>query len=181
MPKLNTRIALNLEEFLCWWGGELAFLVPKRLLKLLGGGRARLVLTRKGDGLYAAYLSEEGVRKIDLSPLDDHAPSNRGFVLAENPELDDAELVLRLGPEQSLARVFKLPAIAEENLQQVAAFEMDRLTPFNASQVYFDVKLLERQPETRQIRVELAATPRKLLMASWMNWQPWAGILNGSI
>ena len=163
MLKLDTRIELNLQEFLCWWGGELAFLVPKPLLKLLGGGRARLVLSRKVDGLQASYLSEEGVRKIELSPLDENATSNRGLVFVENPELDDAELVLRLGPEQSLVRVFKLPAIAEENLQQVASFEMDRLTPFNASQVYFDVKLIERLPGTRQIRVELAATPRKLL------------------
>ena len=163
MLKLNTRIDLNLQEFLAWWGGELAFLVPRRLLKLLGWGRARLVLARKSDGLHVTYLSEEGVRNIELSPLDDNAPGNRG--LLGNPEMDDAELVLRLGPEQSLVRVFKLPAIAEENLQQVASFEMDRLTPFNANQVYFDVKLIERLPGTRQIRVELAAAPRKLLDA----------------
>ena len=163
MLKLDTRIDLNFEKFLHWWGGELAFFVPKPLLKLLGGGRARLVLTRKGDVLSAAYSGAEGVRELGLWPLDGRAIGNRGQLLAENPELDDAELIFRLGPEQSLARVFKLPAIAEENLPQVAAFEMDRLTPFNASQVYFDVKLLERLTGTRQIRVELAVVPRKLL------------------
>ncbi|MEI7868628.1 MAG: PilN domain-containing protein [Candidatus Methylumidiphilus sp.] len=165
MLKLDTRIDLNFEKFLRWWGGELAFFIPQRLLKLLGGGRARLVLMRTGEGLSAAYFDGDGVRELGLLPLDESAPGKRGQLLAENPGLDNAELVLRLRPEQSMARVFKLPAIAEENLQQVTAFEMDRLTPFTAGQVYFDVKLLDRLAATRQIRVELALAPRKTLDA----------------
>jgi general secretion pathway protein L len=163
MLKLDTPIDLNLQKFLRWWGGELAFFIPHRLLKLLGGGRARLVLARQEDALSASYFSEEGVRELGLLPLDGTAPGKRGQLLAENPELDNAELILRLRRGQSLAKAFKLPAIAEENLQQVTAFEMDRLTPFTAGQVYFDVKVLERLAATRQIRVELALAPRKIL------------------
>ncbi|MCK7491833.1 MAG: hypothetical protein MZW92_09345 [Comamonadaceae bacterium] len=49
---------------------------------------------------------------------------------------------------------------AEKNPRQVAGFEMDRLTPFAAAQVYYDVIVLERQPEQRRLRVELTALPR---------------------
>lgn len=163
MLKLDTRINFNFGDFLRWWGGELAYFVPKRLLKLLGGARDRLVISRMGDGLSVALHNDEGVHELGLLPLDENAQLKREQLLADNPELDNAELILRLNSDQSLARVFKLPGVAEENLQQVTSFEMDRLTPFNASQVYYDVKLLERLVATRQIRVELALAPRKTL------------------
>ena len=163
MLKLDTRIDLNFQKFLSWWSGELAFLVPKPLLKLLGGGRSRLVLSRKEEGLSVAYFTDEDVRELGLLPLDENATGKREQLLAEHPDLDNAELILRLRPQQSLTKVFKLPAVAEENLQQVTAFEMDRLTPFNANQVYYDVKLLDRLAATRQIRVELALSPKKTL------------------
>jgi len=163
MFKLDTRIDWDHERFFRWWGGELAFLVPAPLLKLLGKGRARLVLARQDGLLTLGAISHEGSRVFGQWPMDEAGPALRAKILAENPDLDDAEWVLRLGPAQCLVKVFKLPAVAEENLQQVVAFEMDRLTPFNSSQVYFDVKLRERLAETRQILVEMALVPRRVL------------------
>jgi len=163
MLKLDTRIDLDLDKFLRWWGGELAFLVPEPLRKLLGGGRTRLLL-RRGDGMLSAtHASAEEVRELGRWALDEAGPGLREQFYAANPGLDDAELLLRLDAGQSLVKVFKLPAVAEENLRQVVTFEMDRLTPFKAAQVYFDVRVLERLAETRQIRVELALVPRQKL------------------
>ena len=163
MFKLDTRIDLDYERFLRWWGGELAFLVPERLRKVLGQGRERLVLTRS-DGLLTIHRAGQGrMRALGQWPLEEAGSALREQLFAENPGLDDAETVLRLSPAQSLLKVFKLPAVAEENLKQVVAFEMDRLTPFSGPHVYFDVKVLERIKETRQIRVELALVPRRLL------------------
>jgi len=163
MFKQDTRIDLDHERFLRWWGGELAFLVPAPLRKLLGQGRDRLTLTRRDGLLKISGTSQDGVRDLGQWPLEEAGPALREQIFAANPGLDDAELVLRLSPSQSLVKVFKLPAVAEENLRQVAAFEMDRLTPFSAPQVYFDVRVLERMAETRQIRVELALAPRRTL------------------
>ena len=39
MLKLNTRIDLNLQEFLAWWGGELAFLVPQAVAQTVRMGQ----------------------------------------------------------------------------------------------------------------------------------------------
>ena len=163
MFKLDTRIDLDHERFLRWWGGELAFLVPAPLRKLLGQGRARLILTRNDGLLKISGGFQDGVRELGQWPLEEAGPALREQLLAENPSLDDAEWVLRLNSSQSLVKVFKLPAVAEENLRQVVAFEMDRLTPFSGPQVYFDTRVLERLKETRQIRVEVALAPRRRL------------------
>lgn len=165
MLKLDTRIDLDLDKFLRWWGGELAYFVPKPLLKLLGGYRESLVLTRQGEGLAVALHSDGGVRPLGEFPLDDTGFDKRGQLFADDPELENAELVLRLTAAQALTKLFKLPAVAEENLHQVAAFELDRLTPFNAGMVYYDIKVTERLTATKQIRVELALAPRKVVDA----------------
>ncbi len=177
MFKLDARIDLNMDKFFRWWGGELAFFVPSRLRKLLGGGRTRLILRRGEGGLSAAHVGEAGIRELGRWTLEEAGPELRGQLFAANHELDDAELLLCLGSGQSLVKVFKLPAVAEENLRQVVAFEMDRLTPFKATQVYFDVRVLERLAQTRQIRVELALVPRPKLdlildELAALDWRP---------
>lgn len=163
MLKLDAKIDLNLQQFLHWWAGELAFLAPEPLIRLLGGRRAKLLLTRSNEALNLHYLNEEGVRTLGQWSLDEIGEGKREELYAENPEFEEAELLLGLGPEQSLIKSFKLPAATEENLHQVIAFEMDRLTPFKADQVYFDARIVERMPATGQIRVKLALTPRKKL------------------
>ncbi len=59
-----------------------------------------------------------------------------------------------------LCKEFKLPLAAESNLAQVLAFEMDRQTPFKASAVYFDWKVLDRAETPGQLRLQLFVMPR---------------------
>lgn len=163
MFKLDSRVNLDIARFLRWWGGELAFLVPERLQKLLGRKRARMVLSKAADALDVAYVDDAGERHLGRFTLDEAGSAERERLFVETPALSDAEVLLRLLPEQSLQKIAKLPAAAEDNLQQVITFEMDRLTPFKADQVYFGVRVIEKLPETRQIRVELALTPKQTL------------------
>jgi general secretion pathway protein L len=53
-----------------------------------------------------------------------------------------------------------LPLAAEANLDRVLEYEMDRLTPFAAADVFFAHKVLDRDPVKGQLRVELALVPR---------------------
>jgi general secretion pathway protein L len=54
----------------------------------------------------------------------------------------------------------KLPLAAESNLAQVLSFEMDRQTPFRAADVYYDWKVLDRNSESGQLRLDLFVVPR---------------------
>ena len=49
-----------------------------------------------------------------------------------------------------------MPAATEENLRQVLGFEMDRLTPLRADEVYFDYRVVSRDAAAGQIAVQLA-------------------------
>jgi general secretion pathway protein L len=177
MLKLNTSIDLDLAKFFRWWTDELSFLVPTKLQKLLGGASEYLILARDEMGLSAVHLGPDGERTLGRFTLDEDGARMRERLLEENPELAEARVVLRLTARQALRKTIKLPMAAEENLSQVLAFEMDRLTPFKSDQVYFGARITARSPATRQVTVDLVLTPRGKLdallddLAAW-GWRP---------
>ncbi len=70
---------------------------------------------------------------------------------------------LKLDSNLTLARNISLPSNTEENLYEVIQYEMDRYTPFPASEIYFDYKLLERLDAKGLIRVLLVVVKRESL------------------
>jgi general secretion pathway protein L len=177
MMKLDTSIDLDFAKFFRWWTGELAFLVPTPVKKLLGGASEYLVLTKDEHGLSAVHRSSGGEQPLGRFPLDEAGGRLRERLWEERPELAETKVVLRLTEGQALRKTIKLPLAAEENLNQVLAFEMDRLTPFKSTQVYFGARIVARSPATRQITVDLVLTPRDRLdallddLAAW-GWRP---------
>lgn len=105
---------------------------------------------------------EEADHTQELERLDRLAPDWKAMADRFRTE-QPRQWVLRFPAGQALIRVLTLPLAAEKNLRQVAGFEMDRLTPFTAAQVYYDATVLERQPESRRLRVELTVLPRAVV------------------
>jgi general secretion pathway protein L len=161
---LNKRIQLKIEGFLRWWGAELAFLVPSQVRKLLGGARPVLTLTKSGDAARVVMWDRKAEEDLGLFPLDgDGGARAREALWRERPEVQNAEVLLNLTPAESLVKRFRLPEATEENLEQVAGFELDRLSPFRSEHVYYHARLVDRLPETKQIVAELALTPKSVL------------------
>lgn len=69
-------------------------------------------------------------------------------------------VVLNLPPDKVLCRPLTLSDAAEENLQQVVQYELERRTPFKPDEVYFTASVANRSPETQEIKVALAVVPR---------------------
>ena len=80
--------------------------------------------------------------------------------LLNQSELQEAPRFLLLEQASVLSKQIKLPQAAEPNLPQVLAFEMDRQTPFKASNVYFDWKVLDRSSSPGQLLLQLFVVPR---------------------
>ena len=62
-----------------------------------------------------------------------------------------------------LRKALDLPLAAEDDLDQLLRFEMDRLTPFRAEDVVFAQRVLERDPERQRMTVELQVAPRAVV------------------
>ena len=151
-------------EFLGWWLGQLADLVPDRWRRAAAGNPEAAVIApvgRLADGIDAIAVSLR--RNGRETPLGD-------FHIARDELADIAEAfgktaVLRLGESDVLAKTLVLPLAAERDIEQVVAFEMDRETPFAADEVYWSGRITRRDRATGQLWVRLLMVPRARLQA----------------
>lgn len=152
-------------RFFSWWWGELEQLLPARARAFLSETRDE-VLVALGSNSIGLERRGRVVREpvtVDRDRDADLIKAELGAFVGGSAE--PPRVILTLPPGRVLRRSLTLPAAAAENLRQVLAFEMDRQTPFRADQVYFDQRVLSRDPATKQLVVEFAAAPRALVDA----------------
>jgi general secretion pathway protein L len=70
------------------------------------------------------------------------------------------QVVLQLPPGQLLERSITLPLAAEANLDRVLGYEMDRVTPFSASELFWSWRLERRDRVQNKLHVRLSMVLR---------------------
>ena len=150
-----------------WWRAEMMRLMPERFA-MMGGATGLPLVFLDGDELVA--LDPHGAagaseKRVDLAGLDE--PRRRATVrtLLEGMGETRARARAALRHDEALVRRVTLPAATEENLAQVLAFEMDRLSPFKADEIYFDQRVVSRDNANGQIVLELAVARRETVDA----------------
>ena len=138
------------------WRESISSRITPYLLEL-GPDKARLL--RDGRPLEEIRIEDGGVDAGTAARLKTH----------EYP------LVLMLPVPWVLSRTVVLPAAAAENLRQVLGFELDRLTPFTADQVYFDCRQQPRESGSDMLTVDVALVPRRRV-DHWLDKLRTAGI-----
>ena len=146
-------------------GETVLSLLPEGLRRQLGVRHRRLLLRVNPQGLSLHAELDEQVQLLGLLPLDD------AQLLAELRERLDANAGnvprwLVLDAAQTLRPVLAVPASAEARLREVMQFEIDRQTPFSADQVSFEPRVLHRDAQSRQLKVELVVLPKSRLDAA---------------
>jgi general secretion pathway protein L len=154
----------KLAAFWRWWTGELAALLPDRLAR---GSRVPVLAIDHGDvALIEPRASAGPEARVAATTLEPAAARAAVRALLERAGETRARARLRLGRDQALVRRVAMPAATEENLAQVIGFEMDRLTPFRAEEVYFDQRVVSRDPSSGQVGVEFAVAQREIVDAA---------------
>jgi general secretion pathway protein L len=158
LPERFRRAAVS---FLVWWAGELASIVPHRLRRALSARGRILVLDEVGSELIVSRFGEGGCREIGrVRGAPDGASEGKATSRLEAPVPKGTRLVVRLAQHHALRKLVELPLAAEENLREVIRFEMARLTPFTAEQVYFAARIAGRDLDASALRVELTVARR---------------------
>ena len=147
-----------------WWTDEVSRLAPERFTMLRGAARAPMVFL-EGDDVVLVEPRIAGEGRVTIAALDE--PRRRAALrtLLERAGETRARARVALALDDALVRRVSMPAATEENLRQVLAFEMDRLTPFKAEEVYFDYRVIARDAATGQVQVQLALARREIVDA----------------
>jgi len=149
-------------KFFRWWTGELRQAMPVAWQLKLQYARRRVTLALHGGSLKVSVDENRTLKTLEAFSIAQDASLQNQQVedLLLNNELEEAPRFLLLDLDSILSRELKLPMAAESNLAQVLSFEMDRQTPFKASDVYFDWKILERGGDSGQLTMQLFVAPR---------------------
>ena len=152
-------------EFLSWWTRQMLDLVPERFVRRDPAGMNAILVApdTSGSGEPGTVLLSLRRNGQDL-PAGRQAPGQAILpqLLHEHPNLP---LLLRLPPDSLLSRDVSLPLAAEAGYERVLQYEMDRLTPFAASEVFWSARLLRRNKEAGRIDLRLSLVPRAWLAA----------------
>lgn len=149
-------------SFMRWWGRELLACVPRSLRAALAPNRRALAVQVEGDRVIIRRQGGRGAEIIgEIAPgRAQDAAARRLLRRAGRGTVSKGVLISRA---QSLHKIVSLPPAAAENLREVLAFEMDRLTPFKAADVYYDYRVVEpggssdRQAERLDVDLLVAA------------------------
>lgn len=154
--------------FCRWWFGELKQALPASWQQRLQHAWRRVMLVHEADQLRLGVEENHKIQWLESFPLQQDAALQKSQIHTwlEQNELLEASRCLLLDQAHVLRKELSLPAATESNLHQVLAFEMDRQTPFRASDVYYTWRILGSGKESGQIRVEIFVVPRKLVDAT---------------
>ena len=147
-------------EFLAWWGEQLRSVWPRQG----AAERGDAVVATLRDGGALDMVVRRGGRHGGLGTF---APTEAGMAAlgtALGSRRPPAELVLP--PGSVLEQSVTLPLAAERDLARVLRYEMDRLTPFAADELYWSHAVERRDPARSQVRVRLRLVPRMQVAAA---------------
>ena len=154
----------RLDAFWRWWWGEISALIPERFSAMRGGAHSPLVSLEGGDlMLLESRGAAQAREKVSIAGLDNAQRRAAVRALLERAGETRGRARIALVPGEVLMRPTTMPAATEENLAEVLAFEMDRLTPFKADEVYFDYRVVSRNAAAGQVVAQLAVARRELV------------------
>lgn len=162
LPKLSSA---RVDDLLARWRLQVLGCLPRRPRLWLASRHPDLVIAIQGDEvtLFRDVIGERQlIGSISLQPV-----SALSAVLQSVNKAAWRQRVLELPDGMVLTRRLLLPARVRDNLRQILTYELDRLTPFSPSEVFFDARVLAVMSQGSKIDVELALCPRDRI-AAWI-------------
>lgn len=157
-------------SFWQWWTQELSATVPKRVSMAFAGDASLTDLMIEDAALVRVRVGADNafVQELKRIPLPSRDAAAVRAALDELLRGEGRDVRVLVSPENVLRKRISLPMATEENLLDVVGFDMDRQTPFTATQVYFGAQVVSRDVTRERIEVEVVAVPKNILLP-WLN------------
>ncbi|TLU71414.1 PilN domain-containing protein [Lichenicoccus roseus] len=148
-----------ISEVLSWYAQQMRGLVPARLAAADPADVNALLVTPRPGQEPPTSLAVSLRRNDQETLLGMHQAGDTTLqrLRAEHPA---AVLLLRLSQDALLVRDVSLPIAAEAEYERVLGYEMDRLTPFSAADVFWTAHVLRRNRAAGRLDLRLHLVPR---------------------
>lgn len=140
-------------------------MLPDSTRERMQHAQRKLLMRLDGDDLALFWEEADRLEQLNNFALEQDLPVQRQQIsdLLREHELDEAPRDLMLTEDQVLRKSLSMPLAAESNLRQALAFEMDRHTPFQADDIYFDYRIAEREKDKAVLKLDLVVATRAVI------------------
>jgi len=149
-----------LREVFLWWLRQMLALLPQRLLPDASQADALLV-TAEPPGIRLSVRRRRRETPLGQFRLDESGQRAAKTAIRQRA----GRVILRLDPTAVLERKVTLPLAAERDLSRMLRYEMDRLTPFTAEQVFWSASIERRDRAAGRLELSLALLPKSSVQA----------------
>ncbi len=165
MSSSHAAIIDRWQAALVWWWRTLLSMLPRSMIKAFCVADPSQLLLRVVDGKLRCVLSDaKGQMCLEEIPFTSDSLVNHDWsVLTGNPKVSRLPMVWLLDAQQILSQTLVLPLEAEDNLDQLFAFDMDRLTPMPVEAVYYGYQIIQRDKASGKVQVLLHVVQREML------------------
>ena len=154
----------SIREFLRWWLGQLAEMVPAGWRRVSAEKRTSLILAPDFPAATAASVRlEKRGHSSFLGRFSFDANGLQALKRAIAAVGRSADILVELPGDALLEKHLSLPLAAERELDRVIAYEMDRETPFAVDEVYWDSEIEARDRTHRKLAVRLSMVAKEEL------------------
>jgi general secretion pathway protein L len=157
----STRAALA--ALLRAWRDELSALARERLPSLTRARHSHLELEIDEDGFAVNLVDAEGVHALGRIPRGEGATAALARTLSRFEKEAGRDITLKVTPALALRPTIKLPSASRSTLKGALVFELERLTPIDPTELYFDFVVEGREPETNLSQVTLRVVRKAVL------------------
>ena len=149
-------------DFAHWWLSQMQDLVPLRWRDRLARLFDRRTVVLEGPNW---QLTARRPGAVSLA-LDTNAPDAvlRDLIQRVDPDSLAQRVNAQLPASEAMIRTIRLPAAAASHLQSVVRLQLDRLSPFPASDVQFDC-VAQASSSGAEMEVDVAIVPKSTLHA----------------
>lgn len=170
---------MAVRRFFQWWGAELAGLLPRGLRNASRRRPDTLRFEMAPNEVTVSHDADGHRRELGRVPRGSASQGEDDSRLAvaaliHGLKAEATRVLVSVPRRQALVKELKLPSAAEENLAEVLSFEMERQTPFRAQDVYFNYRLVDREPATQSVSVRLGVAQRQAVDEALSLVDDWA-------
>jgi general secretion pathway protein L len=145
------------------WRDELSAFARERIPHLSRARGSHLEIEVNEDGFAVNLIDAEGLHRLGQIPRGEAATAAVARVLSRFESEAGHDVALKVSPALALRPQIKLPSASKRMLKGALGFELERLTPIDPAELYFDFIVEGREPETNLARVTLRVVRKTVL------------------
>lgn len=147
-------------KFFTWWTKSILLLLPMWLHQIVKPVKDHLIIECSAERIFFQFITaQQNIEEKYSCPLGDDIEIASACNWLKDKIGASTCIFLQVPNDKILLKELTLPAAARDNIRQVLSYEIDRHTPFEKEQAYFDFSI-KNNHDNDKLHIMFYITPK---------------------